>query len=147
MALEVWWNSDATEPTRVESPEELWALLDQARGTVDYPIMFEVLDADDPYQGSILDVGLHKELGALYFSGPQAEHGCYTLAAPSSFEQDLAERVYFDHMNQTRDFPPSSLYPIDVIRRAVVQFAESNGQLPDAVAWQPASAISGDSEA
>lgn len=147
MALEVWWDSDAKQPTRVESSDELLALLDRGRRTVDYPIMFEVLDAEDPYQGSILHVGLVGEMGALYFSGLQAERGCYTYSDASGPEDDVAKEVYFDHMNHTRDFPPTSLYPIDVIRRAVVEFVNSNGSLPGAVAWQPASVMSSDAEA
>lgn len=147
MALEVWWNSDDKEPTRVESADELLALLDRVRSAVDYPIMFEVLDADDPYQGSILDVGLVGELGALYFSGPETERGCYSHSTATSAGDELAKRVYFDHMNHTRDFPPTSLCPIDVVRRAVAEFVDSNGLLPSAVEWQPASVMSPDSEA
>ena len=144
MALDVWWNSDDEEPTRVESSGELVALLERGRNEADYPIMFEILDADDPYNGSILGVGLVGELGALYFSGPQAERGCYSYSGAPSAEGDSVQRVYFDHMNHTRDFPPTSLCPIDVVLRAVVEFADSNGSIPSAVEWQPASVMSAD---
>lgn len=131
----VWWDDEADDGTLVQTPQELVELLTRVNAEAGYPVMLELLDAGNPHAGSILDVGLHGDRGALYFSGPGAEDGVY------SFNGDLdsasAERIGFDYMRNSHDFPVTALHPVDEVLRASVEFMEQDGQRPNSMQWQP----------
>lgn len=134
MALKVWWNYDDEDGTDVESPEQLVELLTRVSETAGYPIMFELVDAKDPYTRPVLDVGVSGDRGALYFTGPGAEDGCYSWNGNAATEGEL---VHFDYMNSTREFPATSLHALDIVWQACVEFAENTDDRPSAVDWQP----------
>ncbi|GHH35578.1 Imm1 family immunity protein [Lentzea cavernae] len=138
MALKVWWNSDADDGVRVESSDELVELLTQVSGTVGYPIMFELVDAENPYAHPILDVGVSGDRGALYFTGPGAEDGCFSWNSSAEATDEL---VHFDYMNNTREFPQTSLHDLEVVWQVCAEFAENVDERPAVLSWQPRRAV------
>jgi hypothetical protein len=135
--LMVWWDDEADEGTLVQSPEELVELLTRVNAEAGYPVLAELLDADDPHSGSILDVGLHGDRGALYFSGPGSEDGVYSFNGDA--ESASGDTVAFDYMRNRHDIPVTALHPLDEVLRASVEFMELAGQRPSCLEWQPRS--------
>ncbi|GLY52484.1 Imm1 family immunity protein [Lentzea sp. NBRC 102530] len=136
MELEVWGDESSDESLLIRTPEELDALLERA-GTADHGVLLEALDAASPYR-VILNVGIRGDRGSLRYAGGDHVDGVYSKNPDSTAPPADAQLFYY--MNNRRDFPADSLYPIDVVRGAILQFMESDGQLPTAVEWQPDSA-------
>ncbi|KOV87609.1 Imm1 family immunity protein [Nocardia sp. NRRL S-836] len=144
MDLEVWGEEDSDEATLIRTPGELDAVLERVR-SVDYGdhgILLEALDAASPYR-VILNVGICGDHGSLRYAGNEHVDGVYSKN-PDSTRSPMDAQLFY-YMNNRRDFPANSLYPIDVVRRALMQFMESDGKLPNVVAWQPTSVMSGNS--
>lgn len=135
MELEVWGEQDSDEAVLIRTPEELDALLERA-SDIDYGdhgILFEAVDAASPYR-VILNFGICGDQGTLRYAGGEHVHGVYSKNPNSTRPPTEARLMYY--MNNRRDFPANSLYPIDVVRRAIMQFMESDGELPTVVEWQ-----------
>lgn len=146
MELEVWGEEDSDEAMLIRTPEELDALLERASG-VDYGahgILLEALDAASPYR-VILNIGIRGDQGALRYSRREYDHAVYSKN-PDSTSSPTEARLFY-YMNNRRDFPALSLYPIGVVRRAIVQYMESDGELPTEVEWQADSGTSPQPEA
>ncbi|USX49198.1 Imm1 family immunity protein [Lentzea sp. HUAS12] len=131
----MWGAEDSDEPLLIRTPEELDVLLERTGGVDhgDHGVLLEVLDAASPYR-VVLNVGICLDRGALRYAGGEHTDGVYSKNPDST--APASEVRLFYYMNNRRDFPANSLYPIDVVRRAILQFMESDGGLPAAVEWQ-----------
>lgn len=137
MELKVWWDEDSDEATFIRTREELGAFRAHA-GTIDYPVLFEMLDAAEPHR-VILDVGVNGDRGVLYYAGGEHRDGCYSKN-PEATGPELGMRLYY-YMSSDREFPVSAEYPVDTVWQACEEFIASGGARPTVVDWQPKSAV------
>ncbi|WP_434451790.1 Imm1 family immunity protein [Lentzea sp. E54] len=143
MELKVWWDEDSDEPTFVRTLEELDALRVQA-SAVDYPVLFEMLDASDPYR-VILNAGFFGDRGVLYYSGGEHRHGLYSKNPDDGFSAP-ENRLYY-YMSSDREFPMTAEYPVDIVWQACKEYMMSDGERPTVVEWQPSSVLNPASDA
>jgi Immunity protein Imm1 len=115
--------------------DEIDMILDNlvALSREDWPAAAEVTEAGvDDLTAAELYVGFHVDRGALLYSGPDNLDGSFSQGdGPTNGKPILYMVGHSDN-----EFPPDSEIPIDVVRRAVHEFAET-GLRPTDVAWQP----------
>ncbi|MBB5960038.1 hypothetical protein FHS29_006660 [Saccharothrix tamanrassetensis] len=132
VALETWFDRDAAEPTVVDTPAGLDAVLDTVAGWPG-PNTVQLLIADDPGR-AILDVGLDAEYGrgVLYYSGPDAPDG---VTSKGTDVADLPPIYYFT--GSDTEYPADAEIPLDAVRRAAHEYMTTGGARPTGIQWQP----------
>ncbi|MGZ3141100.1 Imm1 family immunity protein [Lentzea chajnantorensis] len=131
VALEIWYDVDADDPTLIRTPEELDAVLD-AVAAWPFPGQLQLLIADDPGQ-VVLDVGIDgtNQRGVLFYSGPDFPD------AYASRGSDIAEQVpVYYYMGSDTEFPATAEIPLADVRRAAHEYMSTGGGRPSDVAWQ-----------
>jgi hypothetical protein len=136
IALEWWYSADQREGGRItRTTAEVDAVLDTLAEIAgeDWPALAEVTQAEvTDRRAAMMYVGLHGELGALMYSGPDHREGsCSNGDAPVDGEP-IGYMMGLSHT----EMPADSEIPVDVVRRAVHEFAE-NPRRPDGVPWRP----------
>jgi len=135
IALCWWYAADQEEGHITRTSAEVDAMLDTLAGMSreDWPVLAEVTQAEvDDLRAPMLGVGLHVDRGMLMYSGPDNRPGSYSHGdAPADGEP-------IDYMmgNSDTEFPADCEIPVDVVRRAVHEFAV-NVRRPDGVPWRP----------
>jgi Immunity protein Imm1 len=131
IALE-WRYAAGREITR--TPAEVDASLDTLVGMSreDWPVLAEVTQADvADRRAAMMYVGVHGDLGALMYSGPDDRTGSYSFGAGQA---DGAPILYMSG-GSDNEFPPNCEIPVGVVRQAVHEFA-ATGLRPIDVPWQ-----------
>jgi immunity protein Imm1 of predicted polymorphic toxin system len=104
---------------RVESPEKA-------------PILMQLYVADDVY-GQELSAGIRGDRGVLRYGGDDWPEGVYSTGDGPAGAEPLA---YF-YMDTYTEFPSNAEVPLTVVRQAILDFLDTNGERPAGVEWQP----------
>jgi hypothetical protein len=130
--LMLWYSHDQSEGDVARTHEELDAILDKvaALSGPDWPALAEVTLLENT-KGPMLGPGFLLGQGAIYYSGHDYTNGNLTLGeGPRDGEPLLYMMTTSDN-----EFPPNSEIPVELVRRATHEFAET-GVRPTCVEWQ-----------
>jgi hypothetical protein len=131
-----WWYAAGQEAGDVtRTPAEVDAILDTlARmSRDDWPALAEVTQADvADRRAAMMYVGVHGDLGALMYSGPDDRTGSYSLGGAST----EGTPILYMSGESDNEFPPNCEIPVVMVRQAAHEFA-ATGQRPTDVPWQP----------
>jgi hypothetical protein len=137
IALEWWYSADQRAGGRItRTTAEVDAVLDTLAEIAreDWPALAEVTQVEATDRGAaMMYVGLHGELGALTYSGPDNREGSFSHGDAAADGEPIGYMMGLSHT----EMPANCEIPAEVVRRAVHEFAET-GQRPVDVPWRPA---------
>jgi hypothetical protein len=129
--LTLWYSNDQVDGDVVRTHEELDAGIDRVAALAgqDWPALAEVTQLDDDPAAPMLYLGLHVDKGAIMY--PEPTRRVYTAGAPTGTGETML------YMQGTADceFPASAEVPVQLVRQAAHEFAET-GVRPTCVNWQ-----------
>jgi hypothetical protein len=135
IALEWWYSNSQQEGHVTRTSAEVDAMLDTLAGIAreDWPALAEVTRAEvTDFDAPALHVGLHVGRGVLLYTGPDDENGSFSRGdGPAD-----GEPILYMQGTSADEFPPDSEIPVEIVRRAVHEFAETYRR-PSDVPWQP----------
>lgn len=139
IALHWVYSNDLSEFVVTSTHAEIDVMLDKLASLSheDWPAAAEITEAGvDDLSAAEFIVGIHVDRGALLYSGPDNKDG----SVSRNDRPDDGDPI--DYMIGTHDyeFPSNAEIPVDVVRRAVHEFAET-GRRPTDVPWR---AVRGD---
>ncbi len=121
-------------PITVATAAEVDSLIERVRAESPRtaPILMDIHLSGDPFtQG--LDVGVRDDSGIVRYSGGKWPRGVISVGSDVS---RTAEVAYF-YMGNWRGFPPNSELPLALVRQAIKEFMDTNGERPECIRWQP----------
>lgn len=139
--LAFWYAHDQGGEHLATTPEEIDAALDRVDNLAqDYGTVATVVRRGD--EGPVLYVGLHGEVGALYYTHTnQGDHSrgntvdTSTPTESSVSHRDAGAQLIYDWQQNEFLFPPNAEVPVADVRAAVHEFARS-GTRPAGIQWQ-----------
>lgn len=137
MSVRIYYRPEhRQQPGMASTAEEVDAFLDDLLAQPYETSMANLYPAEQAEGDFIeLSVGLDPErgVGGLQYSGPGGRW--FSKDRVSEYEQ-----VVYCYFGNGCEYPHDSEVPIDLIRKAVVEFLESGGERPKSVEWQASQA-------
>jgi hypothetical protein len=138
IALYWAYSNDPDEHVVTNTHAEIDDMLDKVAATSreDWPAAVQVTEASVEAVADInsaeMIVGFHVDRGALLYAGPDNMDGSFSR----NDGPDDGEPILYMVGTYDNEFPSNSEIPVDVVRRAVHEFAET-GRRPVDVPWRP----------
>jgi hypothetical protein len=134
IALYWVYSNNPDDHTVTRTHDEIDTMLDKLAGMSreDWPASAEVTEYGvNDLRAAELLVGFHVDRGALAYSGPDNKDGSFSQGdGPAD-----GDSINYMLGESDDEFPPNAEIPLDVVRRAVHEFAET-GRRPEDVPWQ-----------
>jgi hypothetical protein len=135
IALTWAYSNNPDEFVVTRTHEEIDAVLDKvaALSDEDWPAAAHITKTGikDIRAASEFIVGFHVDRGVLLYSGPDNKDGSLSVGDGP----DDGEAILYMIGNQDEEFPPNAEIPLDIVRRAAHEFAET-GLRPTDVPWR-----------
>jgi hypothetical protein len=125
-----WTHEHGSDPVLVSTQDDLLnALVEAQRVAPDGRVIVQAVPES---RTGMLDVGLHGEVGSLYYAGVDERSGCFSQGGGTS--TDLP--VVYDYMQSATDYPDDAEIPIAEVYRAAADFLVTGGRRPASITWQ-----------